>query len=138
KFELALSLHAADDVKRSQIMEINDSNNLDSLSEALKYFYDKTSTRVTLEYIVFEGFNDTPDDAENLSYFARTIPTKINIIEYNPIPECSLSNANPDNFKRFISYLEKKGHIVNVRRSRGGDVNGACGQLALRKVTTHA
>jgi 23S rRNA (adenine2503-C2)-methyltransferase len=81
KFELALSLHAADDEKRSQMMEINDSNNLAILSDALRYFHEKTLTRTTLEYIIFDNFNDSIEDAENLSKFARKVPTKINIIE---------------------------------------------------------
>ncbi len=133
KFELALSLHAADDEKRSRMMEINDSNNLQTLSDALKYFYDKTATRITLEYIVFDNFNDSLEDAENLSKFARKVPTKINIIEYNPIAEVDFCNAKEDKFNKFIAYLERKGHIVNVRKSKGKDVNGACGQLALKK-----
>jgi 23S rRNA (adenine2503-C2)-methyltransferase len=133
KFELALSLHAATDEKRSRMMEINESNNLESLADSLKYFYNKTSTRITLEYIIFKDFNDSLEDADQLSKFAKIVPTKINIIEYNPIPEVCFTNATPLKVDKFISFLESKGHIVNVRKSRGKDVNGACGQLALRK-----
>jgi 23S rRNA (adenine2503-C2)-methyltransferase len=132
KFEFALSLHAANDNKRNEIMPINESNSLEALSDALKYFYEKTGTRVTYEYIIFDGFNDSLEDAQELSAFARIVPSKINIIEYNPIAEADFVNVKEDRLNAFIQYLESKHHIVNVRRSRGKDVDGACGQLALR------
>jgi 23S rRNA (adenine2503-C2)-methyltransferase len=87
KFNLALSLHAANDAKRSDIMEINDSNNLSVLADALKHFYDKTKTRITFEYIIFKDFNDTLQDAKELADFCKNVPVKINIIEYNPIDD---------------------------------------------------
>lgn len=130
KFNLALSLHAANDNKRSQIMEINDSNNLASLSEALIYFHEKTGTRVTFEYIIFKDFNDNLEDAQELSEFARCVPCKINIIEYNPIDEGIFQQASPKKVDAFAEYLERKNLIVNVRRSRGKDIDAACGQLA--------
>ena len=132
KFEFALSLHAANDLKRNEIMPINESNSLEALTDALQYFYQKTGTRVTYEYIVFDGFNDHLEDAKELSAFARVVPSKINIIEYNPIAEADYQNAKEERWNAFINYLESKGHIVNVRRSRGKDVDGACGQLALK------
>jgi len=132
KFEFALSLHAANDNKRNEIMPINESNSLEALAEALKYFYEKTGTRVTYEYIIFDGFNDTLEDAKELSAFARIVPSKINIIEYNPIAEADFVNVKEERLNAFIQYLESKHHIVNVRRSRGKDVDGACGQLALK------
>jgi 23S rRNA (adenine2503-C2)-methyltransferase len=134
KFEFALSLHAANDEKRNKIMPINESNSLESIGEALKHFHEKTGTRVTLEYIIFKDFNDTPQDALELSTFARIIPTKINIIEYNPIEQTTFINTSQDRVDDFVQILESKGHIVNVRRSRGRDVDGACGQLALKMV----
>jgi 23S rRNA (adenine2503-C2)-methyltransferase len=130
KFHLALSLHAANDEKRSQIMPINESNTLESLSEALLYFYDKTGTRPTLEYILFDGFNDSLQDATELEAFARKVPVKINIIEYNPIDEGEFRKASDESLNRFTSRLESRGIIVNVRRSRGKDIDAACGQLA--------
>lgn len=133
RFEFALSLHAANDQKRNQIMPINEHNSLEALGEALRYFYDKTGTRVTFEYIIFKDFNDSPQDAMELAAFARTIPTKINIIEYNPISESNLVNTTLKRMQEFIAVLEQKGHIVNVRRSRGRDIDGACGQLALKQ-----
>ncbi len=133
KFNLALSLHAANDQKRDQIMPINESNTLAALKEALQYFYKKTGTRVTYEYIVFHNFNDTPDDARELYEFTKHTPCKVNIIEYNPIAQASYQNTTSDALDRFSQFLENKGVVVNVRRSRGKDIDAACGQLAGKK-----
>ena len=131
KFNLALSLHAATDAKRSEIMPINDSNTLEALSEALIYFHEKTGSRVTFEYIIFKDFNDTLEDAKDLAAFAKAVPCKINIIEYNPIDEPQFEQADPEKTDKFAEFLEKTFNlIVNVRRSRGKDIDAACGQLA--------
>lgn len=130
KINFALSLHAANDEKRSKIMPINEQNSLGSLAEALKYFYEKTKTRVTYEYIVFRDFNDEITDAMELEKFCRIVPCKVNIIEYNPIDESTFRQTTNVRLKKFTSYLEGKGIIVNVRKSRGKDINAACGQLA--------
>ena len=133
KFNLALSLHAANDAKRDQIMPINESNTLDALGDALSYFYQKTGTRITFEYILFYNFNDTLQDAEELWRFMKRVPAKVNIIEYNPIAEANFKNTDPKTLDRFAAYLEQKGVTVNVRRSRGKDIDAACGQLAGKK-----
>jgi 23S rRNA (adenine2503-C2)-methyltransferase len=130
KFNLALSLHAANDAKRNTIMEINESNNLVTLKEALEYFHEKTSSRVTFEYIIFKDFNDTLDDARELAAFAKCVPCKINIIEYNAIDGGEFQQADPKKVGEFAAFLESKNLIVNVRRSRGKDIDAACGQLA--------
>lgn len=130
KFNLALSLHAADDTKRNQIMPINETNTLEALREALLYFYEATKNKITFEYILFYNFNDTMEDAEKLMKFARQIPSKINIIEYNPIAEADFKNTEEDRLDKFASHLRKNGITVNVRRSRGKDIDAACGQLA--------
>jgi 23S rRNA (adenine2503-C2)-methyltransferase len=130
KFNLALSLHAANDLKRNQIMEINESNNLETLAEALQYFHEKTGTRVTFEYIIFKDFNDDLTDARELANFAKCVPCKINIIEYNPIDDGKYQQADPRKVEAFAQYLESLNLIVNVRRSRGKDIDAACGQLA--------
>lgn len=130
KFNLALSLHAANDIKRSFIMDINDSNNLESLSEALVYFHEATGTRVTFEYIIFKDFNDSIEDARELALFAKAVPCKINIIEYNPIDDGDFQQADTEKVSAFAAYLESKNIIVNIRRSRGKDIDAACGQLA--------
>lgn len=134
KFNLALSLHAANDKKRDQIMPINEHNSLEVLKEALTYFYDKTETRVTYEYIVFNNFNDSIEDARELYEFSKNVPCKINLIEYNPIDGGEFINAKVDKLEIFKNFLEKKGLIVNVRRSRGKDIDAACGQLANKSV----
>ena len=130
KFNLALSLHAANDEKRNEIMEINASNDLQSLKEALEYFHEKTGSRVTFEYIIFDKFNDTIEDARELAEFAKCVPCKINIIEYNPIDGEPFQQAEAGKVEKFAAYLESKNLIVNVRRSRGKDIDAACGQLA--------
>lgn len=136
KFNLALSLHAANDTKRNTIMPINETNSLKNLGESLTYFYQKTKNKITFEYILFYGFNDTLKDAEELYHFAKKIPSKINIIEYNPISEANYRNADPAAIEKFAKYLENKGIVVNVRRSRGKDIDAACGQLAIKEQTT--
>lgn len=135
KFNLALSLHAANDEKRSKIMEINDTNNLDSLAEALQYFFEKTKTRITFEYIIFKDFNDSLEDAQELAAFAKCVPCKINIIEYNPIDDGEFQKASTEKVNAFAQYLEDRNMIVNVRRSRGKDIDAACGQLANKNKT---
>lgn len=130
KFNLAISLHAANDKKRSHIMEINDSNNLEELADSLRYFHEKTGSRVTFEYIIFKDFNDTKEDAQELAEFAKCVPCKINIIEYNPIDDSEFQQADKTKVDDFANYLESKNLVVNVRRSRGKDIDAACGQLA--------
>ncbi|TAE03059.1 MAG: 23S rRNA (adenine(2503)-C(2))-methyltransferase RlmN [Bacteroidetes bacterium] len=132
KFNLALSLHAANDEKRNQIMPINESNTLFALRDALKYFFQKTKNKVTYEYIVFYNFNDTAQDAEELYQFSKHLPAKVNIIEYNPISMASFQNTDPETLDKFANYLERKGLVVNVRKSRGKDIDAACGQLAIK------
>ncbi|WP_151998088.1 MULTISPECIES: 23S rRNA (adenine(2503)-C(2))-methyltransferase RlmN [unclassified Imperialibacter] len=132
KFNLALSLHAANDEKRNQIMPINESNTLEALKEALQYFYQKTKNKITFEYIMFYSFNDTLKDAEELFQFTKSVPSKVNIIEYNPIAEATYKNADPEALDKFSAYLEDRGVVVNVRRSRGKDIDAACGQLAIK------
>ena len=131
KFNLALSLHAANDEKRSKIMPINEQNSLATLKEALIYFHERTSTRVTFEYIIFKDFNDSLEDARELAEFCKVVPCKINIIEYNPIDDADFQKADAKKTDEFARFLEDRYHlIVNVRRSRGKDIDAACGQLA--------
>jgi len=120
KFNLALSLHAANEKKRDYIMPINESNNLTVLAEEMRYFYDQTGTRPTLEYIIFKDFNDSLEDAKDLALFCRNFPTKINIIEYNPIDDGEqFKQASIARVDAFQEFLESCNLIVNVRRSRG-------------------
>lgn len=131
RFKLALSLHAANDVKRHEIMPINDSNNIQSLVEALNYFYQKTGNEITFEYILFKDFNDGMDDAAELVKLYRRVPADlINIIEYNPIDLALFEKPDEDKTMQFMHYLEKHKVNVRLRRSRGKDIDAACGQLA--------
>lgn len=132
KTHLALSLHAATNVKRSEIMPINESNPLEDLAQALGYWYEKTSNRPTLEYTVIAGVNDTLEDEKALAIFARRFPCKINLIEYNPISMASFTPTG--RLEAFAEGLSKQKLIVNIRRSRGKDIDAACGQLALKTV----
>ncbi len=127
---LALSLHAATDEKRNQIMPIGESNSLKSLKEAIEYYYSKMKKQLTYEYILFNEFNDSIEDAKNLYSFTRHTPSKVNIIEYNPIEGSQFEKSSELKMNHFISYLENKGVVVKVRRSRGKDIDAACGQLA--------
>lgn len=133
KFNLALSLHAANDTKRNEIMPINETNTLEALREALKYYFAKTKNPVTYEYILFYNFNDSLEDAEELYQFTRHLPCKVNIIEYNPVADTPFSKADEGTLDKFAAYLDKRGVTVKVRRSRGKDIDAACGQLAGKK-----
>lgn len=135
KFNLALSLHAANDEKRNKIMPINEQNSLAALAEALRYFYAKTKTPVTYEYIVFHNVNDELQDAKELAAFCKHIPCKVNIIEYNPISLADFVNAEADKIDQFANFLRNQGITTNVRRSRGKDIDAACGQLAIKEKT---
>lgn len=130
KFNLAVSLHAANDDKRNQIMPINESNSLTALAEALQYYYRKTKNPVTFEYIIFKDFNDELIDAKELEAFCKKVPSKVNIIEYNSIDDGEFQQADSVKVDRFQQYLESKGIVAKVRRSRGKDIDAACGQLA--------
>lgn len=131
RFKLALSLHAADDVKRDEIMAINETNNLAELEDALNYFYTMTKNEITFEYILFSNFNDSYADADNLVKIYRRVPADlVNIIEYNPIQQADFSKPDEDRTDAFMRYLESKKVNARLRRSRGKDIDAACGQLA--------
>ncbi len=130
KFNLAVSLHAANDTKRNEIMPINETNHLKTLIESLAYFYKATKNPVTFEYILFKDFNDDLQDADELIRICRQIPSKVNIIEYNPIQLADYSKPEADRVDAFMQYLDKHKVNARLRRSRGKDIDAACGQLA--------
>ena len=130
KFNLAVSLHSAIDEVRSQIMPFSKAFPLNDLKESLEYWYEKTQSRVTYEYVVWDGINDTNEAIEALVKFCKHVPCKVNLIEYNPIDDGDFQQAKPDAINNYISNLEMNDIIVNVRRSRGKDIDAACGQLA--------
>ncbi len=134
RFKLALSLHAANDVKRNEIMPVNETNNIKALVEALNYFYQATKNEITLEYILFKNFNDSLKDADELIKFYRQVPADlVNLIEYNPIDNARFAKPEEETVDAFMQYLEKNRVNVRLRRSRGKDIDAACGQLANKK-----
>jgi 23S rRNA (adenine2503-C2)-methyltransferase len=130
RVNLALSLHAADDVKRNEIMPINEQNNLSVLMDALVYFNRKTGSKISYEYIAFDGFNDSIQDAKNLVRLCSRFPVTVNVIEYNPVEGVELTKASEDKINDFAAFVRSKGVMISLRRSRGKDIDAACGQLA--------
>lgn len=136
-FDLALSLHASTDEKRSRIMMNNPRNNLKELRSALEYFYQQTGNKITLEYLLLDKFNDGEEDARDLVRFYRRVPAQlVNLIEYNPVPGIEFSQPDTKTFSHFREYLESRGVNVRVRRSRGKDIAAACGQLANEEIVS--
>jgi 23S rRNA (adenine2503-C2)-methyltransferase len=132
RFHFALSLHAANNSKRSKIIPLNKKYPIEDLIESLKYFHSVTKKRITIEYLLFSGFNDSLEDASDLARFCRNFPVKINLIEYNPVIGSAYKKPEPARVNAFKEFLEKRNMVVNIRKSRGGDINAACGQLAAK------
>ncbi|PSR04563.1 MAG: 23S rRNA (adenine(2503)-C(2))-methyltransferase RlmN [Bacteroidetes bacterium SW_11_45_7] len=130
RFNLALSLHAPTNDKRSEIMAINNTNDIDTLVDALNYFYRCTGNKLTFEYILFDRYNDTMDDARDLVKLCQRVPALVNVIEYNNVDGLPFSKAETEQREQFIGYLEDHDIVAKVRRSRGKDIDAACGQLA--------
>ncbi|HBF87933.1 MAG TPA: 23S rRNA (adenine(2503)-C(2))-methyltransferase RlmN [Bacteroidales bacterium] len=130
RFNLAISLHTANEEKRNRLMPYSLSDGLKNISEAIKYFHAKTGARITYEYILFKDFNDSLQDAKDFASFCKISPCKINIIEYNSVQGSGFEKSNPVKSKAFIDYMKNCNLIVNVRKSKGGDIDAACGQLA--------
>ena len=130
KFNLALSLHAANDEKRNTIMPINEQNNIEVLVDALNYYYQQTTGKITFEYILLQGVNDSLQDAKELVKLCKRVPAKVNIIEYNSIDQADFVKTSESERELFINHLEKNRVTANVRKSRGKDIDAACGQLA--------
>ncbi len=130
KFKLALSLHSARDEVRDKIMSINLKNPVADLIDALQYWYAQTKSRVTLEYVVWRDINDQPEDIEALVNFCKQVPTKVNLIEYNPIDDGEFQQADFEAVKAYQDALQAVDVVATIRRSRGKDIDAACGQLA--------
>ena len=130
KFKLAVSLHSAIDEVRTSIMPFNATFPLNDLREALKYWYSKTKNRITYEYVVWEGINDLRKDVDALVEFCKFAPSKVNLIEYNPIDDGMFQQANSKAIDMYVKVLEANNITITVRRSRGKDIDAACGQLA--------
>lgn len=130
KFKLAVSLHSAVDSIRTSIMPFNEKMNLFELKLALRYWYKKTKRIITYEYIVWKGINDTIEDANALVDFCKFAPSKVNLIQYNSIDDNKFSQASKENIDLYQRILEENNINVTIRRSRGQDIDAACGQLA--------
>lgn len=130
KFKLAVSLHSAIEETRNKIMPFTKNFPLTELRQALEYWYRKTKSKVTYEYVVWKGINDQEKDIKALVKFCKYVPCKVNLIEYNPIDEGEFSQAAPEVIDHYISALNDAGIVAKVRRSRGKDIDAACGQLA--------
>ncbi len=133
KVNLALSLHAASEEIRNNIMPIGGSNSLEDLRDSLKYYFSKTKRKITYEYVLLKDVNDTVKDADNLYKFTKHIPSKVNLIEYNPVNGLGFEKSSEKNTNLFINYLDSRKVNIGLRRSRGKDINAACGQLANKK-----
>lgn len=132
KFELAISLHTADNEKRNRLMPINRKYDLEDLKKALVYFYNKVGARITYEYLLINGFNDSIEDAKKMAKFTKITPCKINIIEYNLTDNTSFKKS--ENLSAFKTFLENKNLIVTVRKSKGQNIAAACGQLTKKQI----
>lgn len=130
KFKLAVSLHSAINEKRTSIMPFNDKMNLDELEEALKYWYDKTKKIITYEYVVWKGINDSDEDILALVKLCKRIPSKVNLIQYNNIDDPTFIQASAGVLDKYIKTLDSNKIKATIRKSRGQDIDAACGQLA--------
>lgn len=130
KFNLAVSLHSAIDEVRAKIMPFSKAFPLEKLKEALQYWYAKTKSKVTYEYVVWKDINDDEASIKALVNYCKHVPCKVNLIEYNPIDDGAFQQATTTAINNYIFNLEKNNITVNVRRSRGKDIDAACGQLA--------
>ena len=130
KFNLAVSLHSAIEATRNEIMPFTKSFPLTELRESLEYWYAKTKSKITYEYVVWKGINDDKASIDALVKFCKYVPCKVNLIEYNAIDDGYFQQASEQATKDYISALEKNNIVVKVRKSRGKDIDAACGQLA--------
>jgi len=130
RYNLAVSLHSAIDSKRSKLMPVQKNYSLKELGDAISYFHQKTQQRITFEYLLLRHVNDQLEDAQALAAFTKIVPCKINLIEYNPIDESDYQRSDLQDTSAFMAELEKRNLIVNMRKSKGSDISGACGQLA--------
>jgi 23S rRNA (adenine2503-C2)-methyltransferase len=130
KFNLAISLHSAINETRTRLMPINEVNPLEDLADSLSFWYARTKRKVTYEYVIWEGINDDERHAKALAKFCKIIPSKVNLIQYNPIDEGEFRQASQEAVDMYLRVLEGQGIIAKVRKSRGQDIDAACGQLA--------
>ncbi|WP_025435747.1 23S rRNA (adenine(2503)-C(2))-methyltransferase RlmN [Peptoclostridium acidaminophilum] len=126
---LAISLHAANDEKRKTIMPIANAYSIDEIIKACRYFVERTNRRITFEYSLIKGFNDSPGDAKELAGLLKGMLAHVNLIPVNSIEERDYKKPSKDEIEAFTRILAKSGISATVRREMGSDINGACGQL---------
>ena len=134
KFKLAVSLHSAIDEIRSRIMPFSTNFPLSELRESLEYWYHKTKSKITYEYVVWKGINDNKASIDALVKFCKYVPCKVNLIEYNPIDDGEFQQASEESINAYIKALAANDIVAKVRRSRGKDIDAACGQLANKEI----
>ncbi len=130
KFKLAVSLHSAIEKTRNDIMPFSKDFPLSELMDSLNYWYKKTKSKVTIEYLVWESINDNMNHIKSLVEFCKRVPSKVNIIEFNDIGYLKFKRAETSWIQKYIEILKINNIPVSIRRSRGEDINAACGQLA--------
>ncbi len=130
RVKLAFSLHSAIEEKRNEIMPFSSKFPLTEIMEALQYWYSKTGNTITFEYCVWKNINDADEDIKALIKYCKQVPSKVNLIQYNPIGDGKYDQCNRSAEENYVKQLEKAGITVMIRRSRGGDIDAACGQLA--------
>lgn len=134
KWHFALSLHAATDEKRNQLVPFNEKHPLKEIIDALKFYIKLTGKRFTIEYILFRDVNDNLSDARDLAVFCKNFPVKINLIEYNIVKGIDFGKPDTNKVRAFIQFLESRNLVVNLRKSKGKDIDAACGQLAGKEI----
>jgi 23S rRNA (adenine2503-C2)-methyltransferase len=133
RFNLGISLHTAIDEKRNKIIPVNKKYNLEQLKESLIYYHKQTGNRIIFEYLMLGNFNDSQKDAQALADYCKNFPVKVNLIEYNPVGKDQFQKSTDQKMEEFKGLLESRNMVVTIRRSRGSDIDGACGQLAGKK-----
>lgn len=126
---LALSLHGVTDEKRRQLMPIAEKYSIAELMDACRYYFEKTGRRITFEYALVKGVNDTEEDAKGLSRLASGVHAHVNLIPVNPVRERKYTASEKEAVKKFQRKLEEAGVNATLRREMGRDIDGACGQL---------
>ena len=131
---LAISLHAPTDEIRNKLMPINKTYNIEKLKEAISYYIEKTNRRVTIEYILLDGINDTIDCANKLADLLHGLNVYVNLIPYNEVLEKPYKRSKADNMRAFFDLLKKRRINVQLRREQGSDIDAACGQLRSKEM----
>lgn len=134
QYNLAISLHAANDELRSKIMPINKIYNLEKLIKAIKYYSETNNRRITFEYLLLDGVNNTPKDAKDIKKLLTGLNAYINLIPYNEVKENEYVSCNDEKALKFYDLLKKEGVAVTLRQKRGTDIDAACGQLRAKEM----